>query len=383
MNIKQTLFILFFTIIFTACKKEYSVENVQQPKPIPQSVSNTEIVSTGFVVDNNGLERALYLKDSNYFYVEPAAIDQTEATASVMWNGQLIIAGQYWQNIYSHACYWVNGQRYILPTNGSNTHTVLDAKVYNNALYILVKDEDGGATLHKLNNVNGNGIDISLNLYTPINIDPSNIIDVTNMAFANNKLIIFGSYRNNIGNDEPCIWEIDPSNQVKHIPIPENNATNFRILGGDATNTETYIVGEVSPTTKNSAYIIWTIAGKYIDIQTQKALSSNTILWKRLSCKIDAKEDLYLLHTNPNPYNADLYTITPQKQATHGNTTTNNGTYGFGIDILKNQYAWGTGNLSTTDRYCGYIQKNDSKILLKKPNNIQAVYLRNLRIFEY
>lgn len=379
MKIKKNLFILFCVITFTACKKEYSVEDVQQSKPTPQPLSNTQVVTTGVAVDNNGLERASYWKDSNFFYVEPSATDATEAATSVMWNGQLIIAGQYWQNIYSYACYWVNGQRHVLTTDASNTHITVDAKVYNNILYILVKNNDVGATLHKLNNINGNGIDINLNLYTPLNINPSTIIDVTNMAFANNKLIIFGSYRNTIGNDEPCIWEIDPSGPIKHIPIPENNTTNFRILGGDATDNKTYIIGEVSPTTQNSAYIVWEKTGKYIDIQTQKALSSNAILWKRLSCKIDAKEDLYLLHTNPNPFNADLYTITPQKQAAHGNTT-NNGTYGFGIDILKDKYAWGIGNLSTTDKYCGYIQQNNSKISLKKPNNIQAVYLKDVRI---
>lgn len=387
MTFKQIIFSCCFVVVLISCKKEYSVENVQEPKTNPQSTSNTEVITTGFSIDNNDMERAVYWKDSNFFYVEPGAKDYTDASSAVMWNNNLVLSGEFWVGPYTYACYWINGQRHILSTNSSDDHTVLDSKIFNNALYILEKDDDGGAVIHKINNINGGAKAINLNMYTPLNICPSSLVDVTNIGIDNNKLIVFGSYRNSINNNRPCLWEIDASDKVAHIIIPENNNTNFRVFAGDCSNGITYIVGEISPGgIPPNQYIIWNRAGKYTYISTAKSTSSLAGFWRRLQCKIDAMGNAYVMHTLPNPFNADVYMIKPQKQIVHQSNFLN-GSYAFGMDILGEEYAFGTGYISTLtsgniyNKYCGAIEKNDQTILLKTPSNTRLISLREMRIF--
>lgn len=397
MNIKQTLFILLCVISFTACKKEYSVEDIKQ---VPKLTSNTEVVTVGNIFNRQYIPA--YWRDTSFAYVDPLSTDPAFASSVEKWNSNIIIVGVCSSQNRWLPCYWINGKRYILSLDPNyNDYDAIDIKVYNNAVYILgryttVGLNIGNSIIWKINAINNTPQLIQL--IAPNNSSGNNQY-ATNMAVANNKLFVFGSYNAqftspNETREQPCIWEINALDNVT-VTTPESNRNkDFCAFCGDASDKGIYMVGkdydsqfgrETGSRINDSIYI-WTKQERFLTLNRPNTSYYPNFYDGPFKVKINNKGNLYLSYTAYalTSYQPKLSIITPQKQVTESNilTLTDQDTYSFGIDIQNEDYAFGIYQADRIrNRFSAVTEKNDISIPQNSNDVTLGMLLKCTRIF--
>lgn len=369
MNIKQTLFILFFVVAFTACKKEYSYE---------KGPSSPEVITVGSVDLRGRLATAAYWVDSNFFYVEPTANTSTLASAVEKWNGSLVILGSYMENNIWKPCYWMNNKRYLisLPAQLDDCY-VNDARIFKNELYVLIYDIATPSTLiYKINTINGSMQAVQLPL--PNNANTIRGLWLANMVVINNTLNIFGNYTNNVnGSEEPCIWKIDINSNITFTTLNIND--NCSLNYGDASTTANYITGyDIG---SGSVYI-YNEKGMRIVLRNLIYTNNRGFLFK-----VNNQNNLYLTYSILNNSNIQpMLCIIDEQQKKEKLTIpiplNHNGDPSC-IDVQNNEYAIGVNHFDRlTRRYYGFIQRNNTNIPLHIPNHNLGIELSSIKIFD-
>lgn len=384
MKLKYHLYIIFYSIFLLsiACKKEHSIENIQ-PKPTPQPVSNTEILSVGSILINNG-NKAAYWVDSNFFYAEPTATERSLALGIEKYGNSIIVVGEAGQYGTFGPCYWSSGQKYSLPQPIGIYSTAQDIKIFNNNIYILASAElDSNSFIWKISNIGATPEIIRLPV--PSNADTLAALKTTNMVVANDSLVVFGSYKakflDGTIRTQPCVWKINSLNNVA-VTVLENDSTkNVNIFWGDAVNQNLYMIGKSE---FDDSLYIWSKQGRFITTDI-----FNIALYGKNKCKINSQNNyLHLFYTiaRPSIYAEKIQIIPTSKSINRSSVPSlpNSTSHVFGMDIHNNEFAYGVvyDNRTTFPSLSGWVYKDAIRIPLKIPNTIQALDPVQLRVFK-
>lgn len=316
--IKNT--VLAICLLLVACRKDYSFEKPPTPPVQPLTV---RVLTTGFAEDITATRifKSVYWIDSTLYPLEAMANRQTFTQGIAVYNNQVVVAGCYTtdNSFYSAIpCYWLDGKRYDLPTNGGKYTPSwlienLGIAIAHNSIYIpgIIDNK------HIVWKIYNGKVQI-IQLPYPKNWDGSDspyYLDFSITA-SDNTILLSGMYSNfstikkqNIWS--PVFWEIDAQNNITSTtPENEPNYTGGSVRSCASSGNNIYAIGLCNLSINNNSVLnpcIWTRVGRL-----PLTFPVNDIE-EFLDIEVDNNGDIHAL-AQMKFYSRQIYTINPQGQ---------------------------------------------------------------------
>lgn len=313
---------LAMCLLLLGCRKEYSFEKPPTP---PVQPPTARVLTTGYAEDITAARtfKSVYWIDSTLYPLEAMANQNTFATGIALCNNQVVVAGGYTlnNNLYDQLpCYWLDGKRYDLPTNGIVSRypfitSKLGIAVVHNTIYITAII---GADKPVVWKIYDNKVEM-IQLPYPKNWDGSTSVNrgiiITpsdDRVFVSSLYSRFLTYKNE-RLEFPVSWEIDAQNNITTI-TPENDP-NYMGTGfmNDcaAWGNEVYVIASYYGVRINNAIpqypCIWSRRGRLsLDFPIND-------IYEFIDVEVDNTGNLHVL-TVMQSGNRQIYTINPQGQ---------------------------------------------------------------------